>query len=154
MNLIFRLIYVYLYSLSRERLTVENSQSHLPMMVLPNDLDINLHMNNGRYLTICDLNRVDLFIRTGLVKTMRKRKWFPVIAEHTMSYKKSLHLFERYDTAIEVTHWDDKYFYMTHTFSNSERILATGTSKGAIRSRSEVIKPADVMAAVAQDNIR
>ena len=153
MNLIFRLIYVCVYSLFRERLAVENSQSHLPMMVLPNDLDINLHMNNGRYLTLCDLNRVDLFIRTGLLRTMRKRKWFPVIAEHTMSYKKSLHPFERYTAELEVTHWDDKYFYMTHTFSTAERVVATGTSKGAIRSRSEVIKPAEVIIAVEQDKL-
>ena len=151
MNLIFRLIYVYALSLFRERLPVEKSVSRLSLRVLPNDLDINLHMNNGRYLTICDLNRVDLFIRTGLLKAMRKRRWFPVIAEHTMSYKKSLHLFEQFDVALEVTHWDDKYFYMTHTFSNAERVVATGTSKGAIRSRSVVIKPADVIAAVEQD---
>jgi acyl-CoA thioesterase FadM len=89
------MLYVYVYSLFRERLSMDNSKSRLPMIVLPNDLDINLHMNNGRYLTICDLNRIDLFIRSGLVKSMRKRNWIPVIAEHTMSYKKSLHLFER-----------------------------------------------------------
>jgi len=154
MNLIFRLLYVYVYALFRERLSVDNSKSLLPMMVLPNDLDIILHMNNGRYLTICDLNRVDLFIRTGLLKTMRKRKWFPVIAEHTMSYKKSLHLFERYTAELSLTHWDDKYFYMTHTFSNAERVVATGTSKGAIRSRTEVIKPDAVLAALHQDIIR
>lgn len=151
MNLIFRLIYVYVYSLFRERLSMENSKSLLPMLVLPNDLDINLHMNNGRYLTICDLNRVDLFIRTGLLKSMRKRKWFPVIAEHTMTYKKSLHLFEHFTAELEVTHWDDKYFYMTHTFSNAERVIASGTSKGAIRSRTAVIKPEEVLAAVEQD---
>jgi acyl-CoA thioesterase FadM len=110
MNLLLRLVYVYLYSLFRERLTVENSHSSLPLRVLPNDLDINLHMNNGRYLTICDLNRVDLFIRTGLARTMRKRHWFPVIAEHTMTYKKSLHLFERFTAELELTRWDDKYF--------------------------------------------
>lgn len=152
MNLIFRMIYVYIYSLFRERLSMQNSHSRLPMIVLPNDLDINLHMNNGRYLTICDLNRVDLFIRTGLVQSMRKRKWFPVIAEHTMTYRKSLHLFERYTAELEVTHWDEKYFYMTHTFSNATRVVATGTSKGAIRSRTEVIKPEDVLAAIEQDN--
>lgn len=151
MNLIFRLIYVYLLSLFRKRLAVEKSVSRLSLRVLPNDLDINLHMNNGRYLTICDLNRVDLFIRTGLLKAMRKRRWFPVIAEHTMSYRKSLHLFERFDVALELTHWDDKYFYMTHTFSNAERVVATGTSKGAIRSRTAVIKPLDVLAAIEQD---
>jgi len=151
MNLIFRLIYVYVYSLFRERLSVENSTSSLSLRVLPNDLDINLHMNNGRYLTICDLNRVDLFIRTGLVKSMHKRRWFPVIAEHTMIYKKSLHLFERYTAELEVTHWDDKFFYMTHTFKYVDRVVATGTSKGAIRSRTAVIRPDDVLAAVEQD---
>ncbi len=154
MNLIFRLIYVYVYSLFRERLTVENAKSHLPMMVLPTDLDINLHMNNGRYLTICDLNRVDLFIRTGLLKAMRKHKWFPVIAEHTMNYKKSLHIFEHYNADLELTHWDDKYFYMTHTFSNADRVIATGTSKGAIRSRAGVIPPVEVIAALAQDKTK
>ena len=153
MNLIFRLLYVYIYSLFRERLSVENSKSVLRLRVLPNDLDLNIHMNNGRYLTICDLNRVDLFIRSGLFKTMRKRKWFPVIAEHTMTYKKSLHLFERYTAAMEITHWDDKFFYMTHTFSAQDRVVATGTSKGAVRSRSAVIKPADVIVAVEQDKI-
>jgi hypothetical protein len=51
-----------------------------------------------------------------------------------------------------VTHWDDKYFYMTHTFSTAHRVVATGTSKGAIRSRSAVIKPDDVLAAIEQDN--
>lgn len=153
MNLIFRLLYVYIYSLFREPLSVENSKSVLHLRVLPNDLDLNIHMNNGRYLTICDLNRVDLFIRTGLLKTMRKRKWFPVIAEHTMTYKKSLHPFERYTAELEVSHWDDKFFYMTHTFSTKDRVVATGTSKGAIRSRAEVIKPVDVLAAIAQDKI-
>jgi acyl-CoA thioesterase FadM len=131
---------------------MNNSNSRLPMIVLPNDLDINLHMNNGRYLTICDLNRIDLFIRTGLVKSMRKHKWFPVIAEHTMTYKKSLNLFQRFSAELEVTHWDEKYFYMTHTFIVNERMVACGTSKGAIRSRTGIIRPDDVLAAIEQDN--
>jgi len=151
MNLIFRLLYVYIYSLFRARLSIGNSTSSLSLRVLPNDLDINLHMNNGRYLTICDLNRVDLFIRSGLVKSMRKRKWFPVITEHTMVYKKSLHLFERFTAELELTHWDEKFFYMTHTLSNAERVVATGTSKGAIRSRTAVIRPDEVLAAIEQD---
>jgi acyl-CoA thioesterase FadM len=34
--------------------------------VLPNDIDINGHMNNGRYLTMLDLRIVEYFIRVGL----------------------------------------------------------------------------------------
>lgn len=152
MNLIFRLIYVLILSWFRERLHMGKTQSHLSLRVLPNDLDINLHMNNGRYLTICDLNRVDLFIRSGLMRVMLKRKWIPIIAEHTMVYKKPLGLFERFDSTLEVTHWDEKYFYMTHVFSNTQRVIAEGTSKGVIWARGGgVVSPEAVIASVAQD---
>ncbi len=155
MNLIFRMLYVFVLSQFREPLSIGNSLSRLNLRVLPNDLDINFHMNNGRYLTICDLNRVDLFIRTGLLKAMFKRKWIPVIAEHTMIYKKPLGLFERFQVELEVTHWDEKYFYMKHAFLRGERIVAEGTSKGCVYSRGlGVISPADAMAAVEQDKLK
>ena len=155
MNLIFRMIYVLVLSWFREPLDIGKSVSRLSLRVLPNDLDINFHMNNGRYLTVCDLNRVDLFIRTGLLKAMFKRRWIPVIAEHTMTYKKPLGLFDRYDVQLEVTHSDEKYFYMTHTFIKDERIMAEGTSKGCVYARGVgVISPADAIAAVEQDKAK
>lgn len=155
MNLIFRMLYVFILSQFREPLSIGNSTSRLSLRVLPNDLDINFHMNNGRYLTICDLNRVDLFIRTGLLKAMFRRKWIPVIAEHTMTYKKPLGMFERFDVILEVTHWDERFFYMKHTFSNSERVVAEGTSKGCVYARGlGVVSPADAMAAVEQDKLK
>ncbi len=76
------------------------SRNSLSLRVLPKDLDINLHMNNGRYLTLCDLTRVDMFMRSGLAKTMIKEKWRPIIAEHTMTYKKPLKLFQKYDLVL------------------------------------------------------
>lgn len=152
MNLIFRMLYVYLLALFRERIAVADMRSSLILRVLPNDLDLNFHMNDGRYVTICDLNRVDLFIRTGLMKTMLRRRWMPVIAEHTLIYKRSLKLFERYEVQLQVTHTDEKYFYMSHTFISDERIVATGTSKGCVYARGVgVVSPADAMAAVEED---
>jgi acyl-CoA thioesterase FadM len=112
-------------------------------------------MNNGRYLTICDLSRMDLFIRSGLLKSMFKRKWTPIIAEHTMVYKKPLHLFERYEVLLEITHWDEKFVCMKHIFRNPERIIAEGTSKGCVYARgSGVVKPDDVIAAIEQDKLQ
>ncbi|HEY0665138.1 MAG TPA: acyl-CoA thioesterase [Gallionella sp.] len=153
MNLIFRLIYVYVLSFFRERLPIGRTHSRLTLRVLPNVLDLNFHMNNGRYLTICDISRMDLFIRSGLARSMVRRKWMPVIAEHTMAYKKPLGLFERYEVLLEVTHWDEKYFYMKHTFRIAERVVAEGTSKGCIYARGDgVVRPEAVIAAVEQDN--
>ena len=155
MNLIFRLIYVFALSLFRERLSIGNTQSRLTLRVLPNDLDLNFHMNNGRYLTICDLSRMDLFIRAGLLRTMLRRKWMPIIAEHTMAYKKPLDLFQRFEVILEVMHWDEKFFYMKHTFYVADRVVAEGTSKGCVYARgSGVVKPEEVIASVEQDKLK
>ena len=50
MNLILRMLAVLLASYFKPRLPVEKPVNSLSLRVLPNDLDINLHMNNGRYL--------------------------------------------------------------------------------------------------------
>ena len=152
MNLILRMFYVYLHSLFRERLLPGELKSRLTLRVLPNDLDINFHMNNGRYLTLCDLSRIDMFIRSGLLRTMLRRKWIPIIAEHTMVYKKPLKLFQRFEMLLEVTHWDEKYFHMKHTFLVSDKVMAEGTSRGCLYARGTgVVNPEEVLVAVTGD---
>ena len=149
MNLIFRMMELLMKSFFKERLPIKKPKNSLCLRVLPNDIDINLHMNNGRYLTICDLTRVDMFIRTGLAKTMIKEKWIPVISEHTMKYKKGLKLFQKYTIKMEVTGWDEKSFKMLHTFIVGERVVAEGTSCGVVLSKTGVIPPELVMKKVA-----
>jgi len=136
---------ILLSSIFKPRLPVEKPENVLTLHVLPNDLDINFHMNNGRYLTICDLTRVDMFVRTGLAKTMYKEKWMPVIAEHTMKYKKGLKPFQKYKVFMEVTYWDDRTFFMTHRFMVGDRLMAEGTSQGVIVGKNGVVNPADVV---------
>jgi acyl-CoA thioesterase FadM len=155
MNLIFRILYVLIQSLLRERLDAGNLVSRLSLRVLPSDIDINFRMNNGRYLTISDFNRVDLFARSGLLKSMFKRNWIPVIAEHTMNYKKPLGMFAHFGVLLEVTHWDAKYFYMKHIFSKGDHIIAEGTSKGCVHTCGHsVVNPTNAPAVVAQDKLK
>ncbi len=149
MNLIFRMFFIFMDSFFKPRLPVEYPKNALILRVLPNDIDLNMHMNNGRYLTICDLTRVDMFIRTGLAKTMVKEKWMPIITEHTMTYKKGLNLFQKYEVKMEISDWDDRVFHMIHTFIVDDKIVAEGTSKGLVLSKKEgVISPDEVMKTV------
>ncbi|GAB1232564.1 thioesterase family protein [Ferrigenium sp. UT5] len=152
MNLIFRMLWVIGRAFFLPRMERDGLASTLNLRVLPNDIDINFHMNNGRYLTICDLNRVDVFARTGLLKAMFRRNWIPVIAEHTMTYKKPLNLFQPYQVSLEVLHWDEKYFYMAHRFLVGDRVMAEGTSKGCVYERGVgVVAPERALAAVEAD---
>lgn len=148
MNLYLRLLYVLVVSVFRPRLPAGKTTSELTLFTLPNDLDINFHVNNGRYLTLCDLSRVDLFLRSGLGRVMISRGWMPIIAEHTMTYRKPLGAFRRFKATMHLTHWDEKYFFMTHIFSINEKIIAEGTSKGVVRGKGGVIAPEEVIAAI------
>jgi acyl-ACP thioesterase len=74
MNLYFRLILVLISGLlSKTRTSIMDVHS-VWFRVLPNDLDTNLHMNNGRYLTIMDLGRTDAILRSGLFRSVIKKK--------------------------------------------------------------------------------
>lgn len=148
MNLYLRLLYVLVGSVFRPRLPAGKASSELTLFTLPNDLDINFHVNNGRYLTLCDLNRVDFFLRTGLARVMLAQGWMPIIAEHTMTYRKPLGAFRRFKATMHMTHWDEKYFFMTHVFTINEKVIAEGTSKGVVRGKNGVVAPEEVIAAI------
>jgi acyl-CoA thioesterase FadM len=139
------MLFILVSSYFKKPLPVGPSRNTLTLHVLPNDIDINFHMNNGRYLTICDLNRVDLFFRTGLARLMFRNNWIPIITKHTMTYKKPLKTFQSYCVSMELTHWDHRQFYMKHQFARGNRIVAEGTSNGVIRGKNGVIKPDDII---------
>ncbi|MEE9310400.1 MAG: acyl-CoA thioesterase [Cocleimonas sp.] len=148
MNLYFRLLLIYLQAKRASPITLDNLSNQLNLTVLPNDLDISLHVNNGRYLALCDLSRFDLFVRSGLLEVMRKRKWMPLVAYHDMQYKASLKVFQKFSLEMHINDYDSKYFYTDHTFMRGDKIIAKGVSHSVIRGREGVIPPQDVVDAV------
>ncbi len=145
MNLYLRMILLYLRANAKPVIPTDDLSCELTMRVLPNDLDLNMHMNNGRFLTVCDLSRVDLFIRTGLTKLMVKHKWAPIIAYHDMNYFRPLKPFQKYTVRLSIDSWDEKYFYCTHTFTAQGKVVAEGVSKAVVRSKEGVVAPLDVV---------
>ena len=67
MKLIPRLAVVAARAMIRSNLSALES-SNCNFRVLPTDLDVNLHMNNGRFLQIMDLARIDWLLRTGILQ--------------------------------------------------------------------------------------
>ena len=148
MNLYLRMLMIYWQAKHSDMITLDELSNELKLRVLPNDLDISLHVNNGRFLTLCDLSRFDLFIRTGLLAVMKQRKWVPLIAYHDMQYKASLKLFQAYSLSMKIKDFDGKYFYSEHTFVKDDKIMANGNSHAVIRGSKGVIPPQDVFNAV------
>lgn len=145
MNLYWRLILVVLHALRRSTITAEHLKTAVSIRIMPNDLDVNMHVNNGRYLTLCDLTRVDFFVRSGLARLMIKNKWSPIISEHTMSYLRPIKVFSKVDIHMEITHFDEKYFYCTHHFYLAGKLMAQGTSKALVISKTGSLTPKFIM---------
>ncbi|MCR2783385.1 MULTISPECIES: acyl-CoA thioesterase [unclassified Microbacterium] len=81
---------------------------------LPTDIDLLGHMNNGRYASLFDLGRFDLLIRTGMWDLFNARGWYAVVASETITFRKSLGLWQRFTVESRLHGHDDKSVYMIH----------------------------------------
>lgn len=86
----------------------------LPLRVLPTEIDIFMHVNNGAYFSIMDLGRLDLMMRSGVWNTMRNKKWSGVVSAETISFRKSLRLGQRYSVETRIIGTDGRAVYFEH----------------------------------------
>ncbi len=132
MNLIFRLIGLLLTVFFRSKLDLLG-ESRINVQVWPNDLDIYGHMNNGRYLTIMDLGRFDLLVRTGLLKISARHRWKPLVGSVTIRFRRSLDPFQKYELCTRILCWDEKWFFMEQRFERNGNVFALAIVKGLFR---------------------
>ncbi len=151
MNLYLRLLWL----ICRLLLGVERrdlfAASRIAFRVWPNDCDINLHMNNGRYLTIMDLGRVHLVAQAGLMREVLRRRWMPVLAAAEITYIRSLAPFHRFELITRIVTWDDKYVYMEQTFERDGKLCAHAFVKGLFLCRGERVPNAEIVKTIGFD---
>ena len=127
--------------------------SAVEMRVWPNDLDINLHVNNGRYLTLMDLGRLDLLIRSRTLGLVISRKWYPVLGAATVRFKRSLKLFEKFTLKTRVLGWDEKWVYMEHRIETTEHLAVIAIVKALFREKGRSIPSTELAIAFGHDGV-
>jgi acyl-CoA thioesterase FadM len=124
-------------------------EDRIRMRVLPNDIDINLHLNNARYLSQMDYARTHLLARTGLLVHILRSRWTPLVGAAWVTYRRSLPVFARYEIATRMVCWDDRWFYLEQIFTGSKGLVAVGLVKGVLRNAAGTVDPQQVIAGVA-----
>ncbi len=147
MNLYFRLLWLLLTAWQRPKLQLLDD-SVTEFRVLPNDLDTNLHMNNGRYLTIMDLGRTDMILRLDFLKTMLKRRWYPVVGYACMHFRRSLDPFQKYQLHTRIIGWDEKWFYMEQRFRIGDKVVAIGRLRGLFMCGRDKVSSTELIEAL------
>lgn len=149
MNLYLRLIWTLLRSRRLPRLQAGQTLERT-FRVLPNDLDVNGHMNNGRYLTLIDLMLVEYFVRVGFARVLLQRRWRPMAGGSFVTYRRGLKPFQPYTLRFRLDACDTHWNYMRFEFVDGTRLCAAGYMKGAAVAKSGLVSNAESYAAWGQ----
>lgn len=110
--------------------------------VLPLDIDINRHLNNGRYLQLMDINRAEWLMRTGIWKVIRNNRWRPVLGSVAINYQRELKLWDCATMETRLLGWDDRWTYLEHRIvSDAGRSVALAIAKAGFQSRGRWVNP-------------
>jgi acyl-CoA thioesterase FadM len=123
----------------------------LSFRVWPNDCDLNLHLNNGRYLTFMDLGRLHLIAQIGFLRGLFRRRWAPVLSTAEMNFIRPLGPLRKFDLVTRLLSWDEKYFYIEQRFEVGGRLHAIGMVKGLFLHGRERVESRAVMALLGLD---
>jgi acyl-CoA thioesterase FadM len=142
MNLWLRLLRCLIFALFGSRLDPSEGMSRLSFRVWPHDLDASLHMNNGRYLTLMDLGRLDIMARSGLLRAAWRHGWTPIASGIQIRYRRELRLGQKFRIETRLVAWQTHLVVMEQRFivesgSYIGQAAATALFKGGLYDRSQ-----------------
>jgi acyl-CoA thioesterase FadM len=142
MNLWLRLIWLLATAHRRNTLEVPGGLAALRFRVWPHDLDLSLHMNNGRYLGIMDLGRLDVIVRMGLWRAVLRHRWTPIANAALIRFRRELRLFERYRLETRILAWDQLAVVLEQVFRfdggpRDGEVAARALFKGGLYDRGQ-----------------
>lgn len=117
----------------------------------PLDIDLNMHINNGRFLSLADLGRLHFLWSVGTLGGILKNGWMPLVGNVDIEYKKSIKLFQRFEVKTQLLYWDEKWFYFQHVFMVGSKVSAVANVKALLIDRSrKVVDPARIFALIGE----
>lgn len=140
MNLFFRLIRILLSAIWRPGLKADGV-SRLVFRVWPLDLDLNMHLTNSRYLSLMDLGRLDLILRTGAWRTMRRERLGVVLGGAALRFRRSLAPFETFSLTTKMLGWDERWVYLEQSCISAKGVACVGVLRAAFVKAGKVVPP-------------
>ena len=131
MNLWLRLIGYILGGRWRPVVALPAGASVLHFRAWPSDLDLSLHVNNGKYLSLMDLGRLDLMVGAGLWRAILRHRWTPIASNVLIRYRREIRLFQRVRLETRLLTWDATNVVMEQIF-----VLEGGPRDGQVAARA------------------
>lgn len=117
----------------------------------PWDIDPWMELNNGRTLTLFDMGRIPMAMRTGLTDLQKKQSWGMAVAGATIRYRRRVRMFDRLEMRSRCIGWDARFIYMEQSLWRQAECTTHFLMRAAVTSGDRGIVPtAEVLAALGQ----
>lgn len=118
----------------------------------PWDLDPWMELNNGRTLTLYDLGRVPMFIRSGATDTLKKNGWGVTVAGVSVRYRRRITAFEKVTITSKLVGWDKRFHYTVQSIWKKDGDCANQVLlRSALVGSNGIVDPADLTEAMGLD---
>jgi len=149
MNLYLRLLRILLASLWKAPRSPRDEVTSR-FRVWPQDIDVFGHMNNGRYLQVMDVGRVDWMRRTRILDRIRANRCSALLGGSVIRYCKPLRPFERYRVHTSLVGWEARWASLQHRCTNEAgELVALGYTRAALRNADGWVPPQRILEEVA-----
>ncbi|MEM9573089.1 MAG: thioesterase family protein [Pseudomonadota bacterium] len=125
MNLFFRRLWVIFLATFASKSAPLDHTFVRTYRVWLTDQDMFMHMTNSRYLSFSDLARLNLLLRSGMMKVLRRNKWKLEICAQTRTITRMLKTPNAFQMSCEVQGWSDKHIAFNHEFKRRGRVHAS-----------------------------
>ena len=115
-----------------------DEETSLNFRVWMTDVDLSI-MNNAAMLTITEMGRIDLMIRTGFLKHARENRLYLPLASISAQFRRPLKRFQKFQLKTQLIYWDEKWIYISHRIVFEEKIIAIALAKCTVKKGAKLI---------------
>jgi acyl-CoA thioesterase FadM len=114
----------------------------------PWDLDPWVELNNGRTLTLYDLGRIPLVLRTGLGEVLRRHRWGIAVAGASVRYRRRVRAFQRFEMRSAFVGRDARFLYVQQAMFRDGEALSGLLVRSAVTRAAGIVPTDEVVAAL------
>ncbi|MEL7014353.1 MAG: acyl-CoA thioesterase [Pseudomonadota bacterium] len=116
---------------------------------LPWDIDLWRELNNGRTLTLYDLGRIPMAMRSGLIAVLKRKRWGLTMAGASVRYRQRIRMFERIEMRSRPVWWDDKFIYIEQSMWKADGQCANHILyRSAVTGKNGIVPPDELAVAM------
>ena len=117
--------------------------SEIDFRVWITDVDASI-MNHAEIMTVFEIGRIDLMIRTGFFRLARKNKWYFPSRSIMVQFIRPLKIFQKARLSSKILHMGDRWIYTEQKITRDNKVISICVVKNTVKKGKETVSPIEI----------